>query len=150
MNSSCALIGIKIPLEKFFVKKIKQKFEHDYPPSYKFDPMTGKKLWEEIVEPVNGFEVKQDQQGTFLGYKIFLADAAGTVSYTRYEAKDKIENRVAFLGVGCCSEWNQEKLQFPENFNSDKFLLEIKSRLEPIGLWDENYKETFGLWAFKF
>ena len=113
-------------------EKVVKAFPHNHPESMKFDPETGKKLWEIKDVPVKGYD---EDDCVFHGYQIV-------------HTTDRRETIIAYLAIGDHTnsnggaDYQMEKLSGKEDIS--KIKEEMKELLEPLGAWDE---KKFGLYA---
>jgi len=122
-----AVIGIPVDTGKFYASADKVKaFDHDYPLEMKFCPQTGKPLWEENEQPIEGWK---PDEGTFLGFEI-------------YQGTEGNPEILAVLGStdteGYGDHKPSSKLDDQDLENLKAMKEEIKAGLEPLGMWDES------------
>ena len=135
--SSYAVIGIEIDETKIVKETFKRKaFKHNFPENIKFDPQTGKKLWEESELPAVYFEdgkmYAKDEDAVNLhqyGFSIF----------TNTDDQRKV------IGFGLCAD-DDADVRFDNAIDMGLIEARLGELLEPFGLWDQS---KFGLYAIQ-
>ncbi len=122
------IIGIKVDSSKLYTETEVRTYDHDYPRDIRYNPIDGRKLWEAFREPIEGYDPDGDD---FLGFQF-------TNGYEWEEI---------YIG-GIVSEAergnNYEEFEDIDDLNIKKVKAEMKKKLSPLKLWDE---DSFGLWT---
>ena len=126
-----AIIGIPVDSGIFYLPpKTVKAFEHDYPPTMKFDPQSGRKLWEEEEECRPEYDERHE---TFGGFPLVRAgDHDGT-----------------WLAVLLCedADYGRKNKFRPLPADLEEQKAALRALLDPLGAWDE---EKFGLHAIQY
>ena len=130
-----ALIGIVVPPKMFEGEtRIVPAFPHNHPRTMKFDPETGRKLWQTEILPhplydPDGKPNNDSYSGTFAGFEIVTAaDVPGTWLAIKIVRSEKDMTSIDFEDLA-------RKKQ------------ELKAALSKIGAWNE---KDFGLYAIQY
>ena len=129
--SSYSIIGLKVDPDKLYTEAIRKTYNHNHPENMKFDPETGKKLWETRQEPISQFNESEEE---FSGYPVVFGTDRGEAFICIYCASGTYSNGGS----------NSSFTKIDEDFNLIKEKKEMKNLLEPLGLWNE---KDFGLWT---
>lgn len=141
-----AVIGCVVDLDKVTMKKERVRaFKHNYPDNgeIKFDPKTGRALWETKEYPEFVFEDDGGCTDDYSG-KSKVIKLMGLKLYQGTDGEPTV------LGVGTgddtYSNGGDDKEFLPIK-DLESIKNKVKAVLEPIGMWDE---DTFGLYAILY
>ena len=128
--SSYVVIGCKVDEKKFRInKKVRGcDCKVDNIENMKFCSNCSKKVWEEDYDFIEGYEEDESFLGIPLVYNTDHREC--WVPIYSGEADDRIDNI---------------KLNLPKSIEELK--AELKTKLEPSGLWDE---DSFGIWCIQY
>lgn len=123
---SYLIIGLEIDHKKLFRNQKVKTFDHNYSEDYKFDPKTGKKLWEIDERPVKGYNGED---------KLYTYKVVHSTDKKSWFVADKI------IVCNCNYDYSR-KLPFkPDEY--EKIKEKMKFELEAFGIWDE---KKFGIY----
>ena len=154
--TAITVIGVCLPhaedLPKAKVMARKRAFDHDYDESYEFHPKSGDKLWLDEQE-----EVEAD-------YPAIILDQEGYIEEDEIKEGQRVVDLTDIEGLDCtCSTDNYrsffgyvletgssnggQSVCFEALPDIQKIKTQIKEKLEPLGLWDE---EEFGVYSILY
>lgn len=136
MFTAMALIGVRVDRrdfeERLYQRANVKAFQHDYGQDMKFDPQTGKPLWKESQEPVDGWNEEDEQ---LFGYPVVDDGSEGKYKY------------ICLYATGKKTDDNggpYDQMQDVVLANLSVARNKMRKELEKLGLWSD---KQFGLWA---
>lgn len=139
-----AVIGLRVDASQLYYKKKTKAFKHNHPASMKFDPQTGKPLWEMATFLIDGIDVRTEDFQDILslgGHTIVFGPNVGS-DYKPTEAYISILETPDYEYDAYAPQAPASLPNFPDTLEARKD--DLKTKAEKLGLWDES---KFGLWA---